>query len=143
MTKLNKKVATVSSDKVKTYKLPDGNMVSVGSERFCCPEVLSQSSLANKEALRIQDTTFQSIRKSDVDICKDPYANLVFSGGTLIYELASAWPLLDGLLWHSSIFGHQGCNFPAELAHRLAQWSLPGRLRRHGRLCLLESCGNH
>ena len=43
MTKLNKKVATVSSDKVKTYKLPDGNMVSVGSERFCCPEVLSQS----------------------------------------------------------------------------------------------------
>ena len=85
MTKLNKKVATVSSDKVKTYKLLDGNMVSVGSERFCCPEVLSQSSLANKEALRIQDTTFQSIRKSDVDICKDPYANLVFSGGTTTF----------------------------------------------------------
>merc|ERR1711971_389122 len=32
------KAATESSDKEKTYELPDGNIITVGSERFRCPE---------------------------------------------------------------------------------------------------------
>merc|ERR1719207_115888 len=36
------KAATESSDKEKTYELPDGNIITVGSERFRCPEVLFQ-----------------------------------------------------------------------------------------------------
>merc|ERR1711933_415346 len=31
------KAATESSDKEKTYELPDGNIITVGSERFRCP----------------------------------------------------------------------------------------------------------
>merc|ERR1712085_176426 len=31
-------------DKEKTYELPDGNIITVGSERFRCPEVLFQPS---------------------------------------------------------------------------------------------------
>ena len=51
--------AFVSSSKEKTYRLPDGNIVTVHSERFRCPEVSG-----------IHDT-FQSIIKCGVDICED------------------------------------------------------------------------
>jgi len=44
------KAAAESSDKEKTYELPDGNIITVGSERFRCPEVLFQPSLIGKEA---------------------------------------------------------------------------------------------
>jgi len=79
------KAATESSDKEKTYELPDGNIITVGSERFRCPEVLFQPSFIGKEASGIHDTTFQSIMKCDVDIRKDLYANVVLSGGTTMF----------------------------------------------------------
>merc|ERR1712086_960477 len=79
------KEATESSDKEKTYELPDGNIITVGSERFRCPEVLFQPSFIGKEASGIHDTTFQSIMKTDVDIRKDLYANVVLSGGTTMF----------------------------------------------------------
>jgi len=80
------KAATESSDKEKTYELPDGGIITVGSERFRCPEVLFQPSLMGKEASGIHDTTFQSIMKCDVDIRKDLYGNVVLSGGTTMFE---------------------------------------------------------
>jgi len=80
------KAATESSDKEKTYELPDGNIITVGSERFRCPEVLFQPSFIGKEASGIHDTTFQSIMKCDVDIRKDLYANVVLSGGTTMFQ---------------------------------------------------------
>jgi len=79
------KTAAESSDKEKTYELPDGNIITVGSERFRCPEVLFQPSFIGKEASGIHDTTFQSIMKCDVDIRKDLYANVVLSGGTTMF----------------------------------------------------------
>ena len=79
------KASNESSDKDKTYELPDGNIITVGSERFRCPEVLFQPSLVGKEAAGIHETTFQSIMKCDVDIRKDLYANVVLSGGTTMF----------------------------------------------------------
>jgi len=79
------KNAAESSDKEKTYELPDGNIITVGSERFRCPEVLYQPSLVGKEASGIHDTSFQSIMKCDVDIRKDLYSNVVLSGGTTMF----------------------------------------------------------
>merc|ERR1719203_1383131 len=52
------KVATDTSAREKTYELPDGNIISVGSERFRCPEVLFQPSLVGKEASGIHEATF-------------------------------------------------------------------------------------
>merc|ERR1712182_76645 len=66
-----------SSEKEKTYELPDGNVITVGNERFRCPEVLFQPSFIGKEASGIHDTTFHSITKCDVEIRKDLYANVV------------------------------------------------------------------
>jgi actin-related protein len=79
------KSASESSDNEKTYELPDGNIITVGSERFRCPEVLFQPSFIGKEASGIHDTTFQSIMKCDVDIRKDLYSNVVLSGGTTMF----------------------------------------------------------
>jgi actin beta/gamma 1 len=80
------KASAESSENEKTYELPDGNIITVGGERFRCPEVLFQPSFIGKEASGIHDTTFQSIMKCDVDIRKDLYANVVLSGGTTMFQ---------------------------------------------------------
>jgi len=80
------KSAAESSENEKTYELPDGNVITVGGERFRCPEVLFQPCFIGKEACGIHDTTFQSIMKCDVDIRKDLYANVVLSGGTTMFQ---------------------------------------------------------
>mmetsp|Transcript_30582 Transcript_30582/g.60684 ORF Transcript_30582/g.60684 Transcript_30582/m.60684 type:complete len:377 (-) Transcript_30582:93-1223(-) len=79
------KLANESSELEKTYELPDGNVITVGNERFRCPEVLFQPSFIGREASGIHDCTFQTIMKCDVDIRKDLYANIVLSGGTTMY----------------------------------------------------------
>jgi actin, other eukaryote len=74
-----------SSALEKTFELPDGQVITVGSERFRCPEVLFQPSMVGLESVGIHETTYQSIMKCDVDIRKDLYGNIVLSGGTTMF----------------------------------------------------------
>merc|ERR1719321_1123618 len=69
----------------KEYELPDGNTVVVGTERFRCPEVLFNPALVGMEQEGIHVATFQSIMKTDVDISKYLYQNIVLSGGTTMF----------------------------------------------------------
>jgi len=75
-----------SSEVEKEYELPDGQVITVGAERFRCPEALFQPSMLGLEAVGIHETTYNSIMKCDVDIRKDLYANTVLSGGTTMYQ---------------------------------------------------------
>jgi actin-related protein len=77
--------ADENSELEKQYELPDGNIITVGNERFRCPEVLFQPNLIGKEEEGVHKLTFQSIMKCDVDIRKDLYANTVMSGGTTMF----------------------------------------------------------
>jgi len=75
----------LTDGKEKTYEV-DGNITTVGSESFRCPEVLVNPSFVGKEASDIHDTSFQSIIECDVEaIRKDLYANIVLSGGTTMF----------------------------------------------------------
>lgn len=78
---------SIDSSEVDTfYKLPDEQMITIGSERFRCPEVLFQPSMLGKECAGIHQQTFETIMKCDIDLRKDLFNNIVLSGGTTMYK---------------------------------------------------------
>jgi len=77
--------AGTNSKVEKQYELPDGNVVTIGAERFRCAEVLFRPSLIGKESPGIHKLTFNSIQACDIDIRKDLYQNIVLSGGSTMF----------------------------------------------------------
>ena len=69
----------------KEYEMPDGQTITVGSERFRCPEVLFNPALLGMEARGIHEITYKCIMSCDVDSRKDLYGNIVLSGGTTMF----------------------------------------------------------
>jgi len=77
--------ASESSSLEKSYEMPDGSVIVIGNERFRCPEVLFQPSMIGLEASGVDEATYNTIMKCDVDIRKDLYSNIVLSGGTTMF----------------------------------------------------------
>ncbi|CAL5328704.1 unnamed protein product [Camellia sinensis] len=73
-----------SSELDKQYDLPDGQVIKIGAGRFKCPEVLFDPSINGMESGGIHETLFKSIRRCDMDIMRDMFANVVLSGGTTV-----------------------------------------------------------
>jgi len=77
--------AETNQDLEKAYELPDGQVITIGAERFRCAEVLFQPNLIGKESDGIHKLTYNSIMKCDIDIRRDLYTNLVLSGGSTMF----------------------------------------------------------
>ncbi|KAH3763935.1 Actin 5C [Pelomyxa schiedti] len=68
-----------------TYKLPDGSVISLGNEKFKCPEALFQPSLLGMENPGIHQMCYTSIMQCDMDLRRDFFADIVLSGGSAMF----------------------------------------------------------
>ena len=77
------KNALTSTSIETNYELPDGAIITVGSERFRCPEALFSPDLLGREGQGISHMTYNTIMKCDIDSRKELYSNIVLSGGKI------------------------------------------------------------
>ena len=75
-----------SSEKCQSYQLPDGQIITVESQVFRCPESLFDPTRLGMEPGGIHEATFQSINKCDIDIRAELYNNICLSGGTTMFK---------------------------------------------------------
>lgn len=76
--------AKLDQSKTAEYVLPDGNRLRVGQERFRAPEILFDPELIGLEYPGIQQIVTDAINRTDLDLRKALYANIVLSGGSTL-----------------------------------------------------------
>ncbi|CAF1454802.1 unnamed protein product [Adineta steineri] len=69
----------------RSYELPDGQIVRIGSERFLAPEVLFKPSVIGLELRGIHESMYSSIMHCDIDIRRELLSNIVLSGGSTMF----------------------------------------------------------
>ncbi|CAE6510976.1 unnamed protein product [Rhizoctonia solani] len=70
----------------KSYELPDGQVITLGNERFRALEALFQPSFLGHESAGIHETIHNSIFKCDLDTRRDLFGNVILSGGNTMYH---------------------------------------------------------
>ncbi|KAL4231538.1 ATP binding [Mactra antiquata] len=74
-----------SSSVEKCYELPDGGVITIGNERFRSVEPLFQPSMLGMDTCGAHEILHNCVMKSDIDIRKDLFANVVLSGGSTMF----------------------------------------------------------
>ncbi|KAI3841738.1 hypothetical protein MKX03_032216 [Papaver bracteatum] len=79
--------AVEDSSILKSWRLPDGEVITIGEERFRFPESLFQPSLIGMySALGVHEMTYKSIMKCDAKIHKILLHNIILSGGSTMFS---------------------------------------------------------
>lgn len=71
-----------SSQLDKQYELPDGQVITIGAAQFKAPEVLFDPSRMGLETGGVHEILVRAIMRSDMDVRREMYGNVVLSGGT-------------------------------------------------------------
>ena len=69
----------------KIYEMPDGQTISIGTERFMAPEVLFQPNLMGYDVPGVHLAADACIKSCDLDIRKALYGNIMLSGGSTMF----------------------------------------------------------
>ncbi|KAI0015274.1 actin-related protein, ARP1 class [Xylariomycetidae sp. FL0641] len=70
--------------KAADYILPDGQRLRVGAERFRAPEILFDPEIIGSEYPGIHQIVTDAINRTDLDLRKALYGNIVLSGGSTL-----------------------------------------------------------
>ncbi|KAI9010679.1 actin-related protein [Hyaloraphidium curvatum] len=70
--------------KAEDFLLPDGNVVRLGDERHRAPELLFSPDVAGFEEPGVHQMLVDSIAKTDLDLRRTLFSNVVLSGGTTL-----------------------------------------------------------
>jgi len=68
------------------YMLPDGSQIEIGKARFRAPEVLFRPDLIGEECEGLHEVLAYAILKSDMDLRKVLFSNVVLSGGSTLFK---------------------------------------------------------
>lgn len=75
----------MEKDAKTQYQLPDGQVVTLASERYMAPSVLFDPSLIGSEEPGAADVLVNSILKSDIDLRSTLFSQIVLSGGSTLF----------------------------------------------------------
>jgi len=70
--------------KLDDFVLPDGKVIKIGMERFRAPEILFRPELVGLEYPGIPQIVVEAISKSDLDLRKALFSNIILSGGSTL-----------------------------------------------------------
>lgn len=73
-----------TTGRTEAFRLPDGNTIQLGSERFRAPEILFNPEIIGLEDAGVHQVVVDSINRVDMDLRKTLYSNIVLSGGTTL-----------------------------------------------------------
>ncbi|KAJ8025418.1 Alpha-centractin [Holothuria leucospilota] len=68
------------------FTLPDGSPLEVGPAKFRAPELLFRPDLIGEECEGLHEVLTYAIQKSDMDLRRTLYLNIVLSGGSTLFK---------------------------------------------------------
>jgi len=78
-------VAAQSAIFEKGIEFPDGEVITVSTERFMCPEILFQPSLHHMESPGVHELIYAAGNACELEMRKDLFENIVLSGGNTCF----------------------------------------------------------